>query len=119
MEKAAIYHELTCRNFLRRAAQLPPLDIPQEYAKAVAFAGWQDHHAKMRLRFKSDVDRINADVLTQYRDRYGSRFGSSFYGALLTRAVASRRLHSILRANGIYCPNLQSGVPYGSARRHQ
>jgi hypothetical protein len=41
LDRAALFIELTRRNALRQRAQLPLLDIPAEYERAVRLAEWK------------------------------------------------------------------------------
>jgi hypothetical protein len=41
IDKAAIFTELTSRNAIRRQAQLPLLDMRDEFYRAVEFSQWK------------------------------------------------------------------------------
>jgi len=82
MDKGAIFLEVTERNALRLANCLPPLNIPAEYAHAVAIErdrelrSFRDEHAADRIRI---------------REPFWPSFGRSMVQLLGTRWVGTGR----------------------------
>lgn len=117
MDKAEIFRQVTMRNALRGAAQLPLLDVRAEFHKAVTLAAMREYD-EIRLRYKADEERILAVVWSEYRQRHGAGFGASSLGRLAVHHEADRRMTTFLNARGFVRPYLPApaGV-YGAAKR--
>ena len=64
IDKAAIFTELTRRNAVRRQAQLPLLDMREEFDRAVGFIHWKavcEEHA----------DRVRSEVTVELSKTFG------------------------------------------------
>ena len=64
IDKAANLTELTRRNAIRRRAQLPPLDMRDEFDRAVGFIHWKavcEEHA----------DRVRSEVIAELSKTLG------------------------------------------------
>jgi hypothetical protein len=70
IDRAAIFTALTKRNALRRAAQLPLLDLRQELARAVDVATWQAACAA----HADDLPRLRQEVLAELQETRGADF---------------------------------------------
>jgi hypothetical protein len=66
VDKSAIYTELTRRNAVRRQAQLPLLDMRDEFNRAVEFTHWKavrDEHAR----------RVRSEVIAELSKKCGRK----------------------------------------------
>ena len=66
-DKHAIFHELTKRNALRKAARLPLLDLHKEFAYAVRREEVRAYYEYRSARYGADEERILKTVLEEYR----------------------------------------------------
>lgn len=87
LDKAALFTELTRRNALRQQAQLPLLDLPAEYARAVRVA-------QQKALYEQHYDRVRAVVLAELRERKGADFDEtrSAGARWLINAMVRKRL---------------------------
>ena len=87
IEKAAVLSEIYRRNAVRNEAGLPLLDVRQDFKKACDVARLHEWNAFVASKH-DDVERIKAEVLAEYRARFGPQFPvSSFSRIAVTRAT--------------------------------
>lgn len=119
MDKHAIFHELTKRNALRKAAQLPLLDLHKEFAYAVRREEVRDYYEYRKDRHGDEEERILRAVLEEYRERHGPHSPCNSFGWMGIRAETERRFRSFLELRGIHRPydlNEPRGV-YGADKK--
>ena len=119
MHKAALFSAVLERNALRRAALLPPLDVGQEFRRAIAEAGWREYQRRCSAEADA-LARCREEAVAECRRRFGPAFDPRNFG---NRAVAARetdrRFREHMRAVlGAEPPSSPSRHPilYGSAR---
>ncbi len=115
MHNAAIFHELTRRNAIRKAAQLPLLDMRKEYDKEVNLAAWEDYWAVRETYAAKEAD-ILASVLEEMRRTLGPHFPSGWMSRLGVRLELNKRMGAFLARKGILPPEFLGGTVYGSGR---
>ena len=96
MDKHAIFHELTKRNALRKAARLPLLDLHKEFAYAVRREEVRAYYEYRSARYGADEERILKTVLEEYRRYHGPHSPCGSLGWLGVRAETERRFRSFL-----------------------
>jgi hypothetical protein len=80
VDKASIFTAITRRNALRKANGLPLLDVPRGYAQEVAIAIQRDFRAAYD-EHAEEREVIHAQVLAEFREKYGPQFGKRWAGA--------------------------------------
>ena len=123
MDKAAIFTDLTRRNALRKANGLPLLDVHAEYpyeifvARQRAYRVACDAHADER-------DAIRHQVLVEYQDKYGPRFGRTTGGRLAVGQLAQKRFETLMAEKySVIAPDRTAGrhaaTTYGAGANRQ
>lgn len=96
MDKSAFFTDLTHRNALRKAAQLPLLDFRAEMANAVALDDLHRHAALCKAH-AADRKRIEDEVLAEYRLTRGADFvPRGAFGTMAFQARVTRRFNAFL-----------------------
>lgn len=88
IDRVAILAEIYARNRLRIEAQLPRLDIRQEFNHAVSVRAWRIHADRHH-------DRIRAEILAQQRAKFGDGWGYSAGGRWALNILTERALRAI------------------------
>lgn len=118
LDKAAIFKDLTQRNALRLANGLPALDLPGEYAHAVAVAQAGEFQAFCN-EHAAERDAIRCEVLAEYRGRFGPGFGSTMGGRWAVGALTRKRFIEYLALKYGVTPDgiapARNTVTYGEA----
>jgi hypothetical protein len=120
VDKASIFTAITRRNALRKANGLPLLDVPSEYAHDVAIASQHDfrnacdEHADER-------EVIHAQVMAEFREKYGPQFGQTMGGRWAVCAVTRKRFTDhIADKYSLAAPNQAAGkhtITYGGSNK--
>jgi hypothetical protein len=105
MDKVGIFQELTQRNALRKAAQLPLLDVRAEFVHACAVARSAEWRAFCESK-AADIERIQAEVLKELRTKHGAQFPSNSIAALALQRAVARRFEAF------------AAIHYGAQRPH-
>ena len=113
VDRAAIFTEITQRNALRKAAQLPVIDVPGEYQEAVARA----LHLEWEKRRASEIAAIWEDEKTRYRARTGHEPYGMLNGDGLVSAQANKRIAALRSADGVSLPVQRHQIIYRSDRK--
>ena len=116
MDRARIFHGITERNALRKAAQMPLLDVRQEFDRLVALEALDEYYALRKARYAADEERILETVWREYRARKPD-WGHTGLGVLAVRLDAERRFQAFLERRGIHKPHVEPTVIYGSDRK--
>jgi hypothetical protein len=119
MDRAAIFAELTRRNALRKAAQLPLLDLRAELAFALGFEE-QRAYAEDCKKYEDNRKRIMTEVLTELRLTRRADFPTSIGGRWMVQLLSDRRFQAFLEIeHGIVKPAVISRHPvkYGELRK--
>jgi len=104
MDRVAVFNELTRRNALRKAANLPLLDLRTELALAVEHTVHRVY-AEQCAKYEDDRRRIRADVLRELRVTRGHEFPASMGGRLMVGLMSDRRFRAFLEIeHGIRAP---------------
>ena len=113
MDRAAAFTLITQRNALRRAAQLPLLDVREELDKAANLAAW-DAFGKEAARHAERRRAITEAVLAEYRAKFGPDFPSTSSGQYMLQVIVGQRFHAYLERLGVVRPPLRGAIPYGA-----
>jgi hypothetical protein len=87
IDKAAIFTELTRRNAIRRQAQLPLLDMRDEFDRAVEYARW-------KVVCEEHGDRVRREVITELSKTFG-REPQSAGGRWAVNILTLKRLRAL------------------------
>lgn len=85
IDRAAIFKTILDRQALRRAARLPPLDVPKLYRRAIELSLWQRHVAL-------HLEQVQRQVLAQQRVKHGPQWPSSWGGRAVLLVLVQREL---------------------------
>jgi hypothetical protein len=113
VDRAAIFAELTERNALRKAAQLPLIDMQAEYQREVERAlynEWREQHAEV-------IEQIREEECAKYRKEYGHEPYGMFNGGLAVGTRSEERVHALMEADGVFSPGARHPIIYGSHRK--
>ena len=116
MDRSAIFHSITKRNALRRAAQMPLLDVRREFDRLVALKAVDEYYALRKAHYAADEERILESVWEEYCARH-PEWGHTGLGVLAVRLDAERRFQAFLERRGIFKPYIEPTVVYGSDRK--
>lgn len=116
MDRADIFHGITERNALRKAAQMPLLDVRQEFDRLVALESLDEYYALREACYAADEARILETVWEEYQARKPD-WGHTGLGVLAVRLDAERRFQAFLERRGIFKPYIEPTVVYGSGRK--
>lgn len=115
MDNSAIFLAVTQRNAIRKAAQLPLLNMRQTYDKEVNLAAWRSYR-EIRATYAADEARIRASVLTALRQRHGRQFPSGSISWMLVGWEVNRHMRRLLAGKGVLQPEFKGGIAYGADR---
>lgn len=117
IDHAAIFTEVTQRNALRKQAMLPLLDVPKEFAWAVAMAEQRRFRETCRS-YESERQRIYAEVLGEYVEVRGIPPCTWFSRWLVNNETYRRFCAHLKWAEGIEVPIVEARntVTYGGGR---
>jgi len=87
IDRVAILAEIYARNRLRIEAQLPRLNIRQEFGHAVSVRAWRIHADR-------HYDRIRAEILAQQRVKFGDGWGYAITGRWVLNILIERALRA-------------------------
>jgi len=113
VDRAAIFAALTERNALRKAAQLPLIDVQAEYQEAVERAllqEWEEQHAE-------EIAAIWEEEKAKYRQEYGHEPYGLLHGGALVGSKANNRIAALRRADNVALPIPRHQIIYGSNRK--
>lgn len=113
--RSEIFRHVCERNDLRRSSGLPLLDVRTEMEREIERDQFMAHEDAAR-RHWGDFLRLQAEVLGEFRAKYGPDWGSSSGGRWAVVALAGRRFEEFLAAKGYPLPPPRDAVRYGSAR---
>lgn len=116
MNKADIFRAITERNALRKAAQMPLLDVRREFDRLVALKALEEYYALRDAQYAADQKRILQTVWDEYR-KMKPDWGHTSLGVLAVRLDAERRFQAFLGRRGIYKPHIEPMVVYGSHKK--
>ncbi len=116
MDKAEIFHAITERNALRKAAQMPLLDVRKEFDRLVALKALAEYYELREARYGDDQKRILKTVEDEYR-KDDPDWGRSGLGLLAIRIQAERRFKRFLERRGVYMPYVEPMCVYGSDKK--
>jgi hypothetical protein len=116
LNKADIFHGITERNALRKAAQMPLLDVRREFERLVALKALDEYYALRDAQYADDEKRILQTVWDDYRARKPD-WGHTSLGVLAVRLDAERRFQAFLERRGIYKPYIEPMCVYGSHKK--
>ncbi len=116
MDRAEIFHGITERNALRKAAQMPLLDVRKEFDRLVALKALEEYYALREAQYAADEKRILQTVWDDYRARKPD-WGHTSLGVLAVRLDAERRFQAFLERRGIYKPYIEPMCVYGSDKK--
>lgn len=114
MDRAATFTAITERNALRRAAQLPLLDVRAEMDAAAHLAAIAAFWAAASQHADREV-AIRATVLAEYRARHSPDFPRSPSGHRALAMETRKRFHAYLARLNIVLPAPRRVIPYGPA----
>jgi len=107
--KAAIFTELTRRNAVRRQAQLPLLDMRDEFDRAVEFTHWQavceEHADRVRSGVIAEVEQdIRARTAIRWRSLGGQHPNAQTPSrpASIARLIRRHQIHGGIRCGQRY-----------------
>lgn len=103
MDRAGIFKQVTERNALRKAAQMPPLDVPREYARAVRREEVREYYEQRRALYGAEEDRFVAEALAEHVARFGHP-PQNWIGRLGVQHQAETRFQAFLERRGIRRP---------------
>ena len=116
VDRSAIFHEITKRNALRKAAQMPLLDVRREFDRLVALKALEEYYELREARYADDQKRILETVVAEYR-KDDPNWGRSGLGVLAIRLEAERRFQRLLEQHGVTMPYVESMCVYGSDKK--
>ena len=91
IDRATIFAELTRRNAIRRQAQLPLLDMRNEFHRAVEFSRW-------KTVCEEHSDQMRSEVIAELRSLVAEhRFEERFWGQLMLALYRSGSQADALR----------------------
>ncbi|HYI83864.1 MAG TPA: hypothetical protein VEX11_11715 [Acetobacteraceae bacterium] len=119
MHKAALFSAVLERNALRRAALLPPLDVGQEFRRAIAEAGWREYQRRCSAEADA-LARCREEAVAECRKRFGPAFDPRNLGSriLVARETERRFCEHVRAVLGADPPSYpaQDPIVYGGAR---
>ena len=87
IDRVAILAEIYARNRLRIEAQLPRLNIRQEFEHIAAVRAWRIHYDRHH-------DRLRAEILAQQRAKFGDGWGYSAGGRWALNILTEQALRA-------------------------
>lgn len=113
MDRSAIFHSITQRNALRKAARMPLLDVRREFDRLVALKALEEYYELREARYAADQKRILEAVVAEYR-KDDPGWGRTGLGVLAIRLEAERRFQRLLERRGVSMPYVEPMCVYGS-----
>lgn len=117
MDKVRLLEEIMQRNAVRRMAQLPLLDVRAELDHACAVARYAEWLAFCEEK-SADLQRIEAEVLTELRATRGPHFPSNAIAAIAVHREVETRFEAYAAIHyGVQMPRYATRHPiiYGEA----
>jgi len=119
VDKAALLSAILEHNALRRASLLPPLDVREEFRRAVAEAEWREYERRCSAEADA-LARCREEAVAHWRARFGPGFDPRNFGSshLVPRETAHRFREHMAKVLGTAPPVIPARHPvvYGSAR---